>query len=345
MSTELAFQNRMLLKAPTFWFKVARIIKRIESTTGKFDIIHGNLMGDFLLTKSMTKKTPRIITVHHLACEALETANPSLMERMIGLGTELGITPLLEPIWIDRADRIIAVSGYSKSTVINRLGILDEKIEVIYNGWIPKKFGFSRDDLQEIMKRYRIPPNKPIILFVGRIGDKRKGLYYLLKALEVIRLKIDCALIVVGSGDKNQYQNIIQNKSAENIVFTGYVNDIDLCKIFSLCTVYACPSLLEGFGLTLLDAMSAGKPIVATKTGAIPEIVKDGINGSLVEPGDIFSLANTLIRYLVDENLCKEIGLVNINEVYGRFSWRKSAIATEMLYQDVLNNSPDQKAK
>jgi len=120
--------------------------------------------------------------------------------------------------------------------------------------------------------------NKPTLLFVGRIDDPRKGLDMLIKAFKFVLVYIDAQLIIVGNGKKEKIMELA-GPIAHYLFFLGYVDDITLKKCYSLCDVYICPSRLEGFGLTILEAFAAGKPVIATNTGAIPELIQNGING------------------------------------------------------------------
>ena len=83
---------------------------------------------------------------------------------------------------------------------------------------------------------------------------------------------------------------------AGKIIFIGYVDEVTLKKFYSLCNVYVCPSRLEGFGLTILEAFAAGKPVVATNVGAIPELLQEK-NGMLVEKEDISGMAKAIMYF------------------------------------------------
>jgi glycosyltransferase involved in cell wall biosynthesis len=97
-----------------------------------------------------------------------------------------------------------------------------------------------------------------------------------------------------------------------------------------------CPSRLEGFGLTLLEAMAAAKPIVATNVGAIPELMTEQ-NGSLVDPGDISALANAICHCLENQEPSESIGAYNAMYVRRRFDWQTTALSTEKVYRLVTS--------
>src|SRR5690606_17770231 len=100
--------------------------------------------------------------------------------------------------------------------------------------------------------------NKIILLFVGRIDDPRKGLDTLLHSVKKILDKKDIFLLIVGKGDQAGARKLSEIlKINDNIMFTGFVNSKNLKKYYLLCDIYVCPSRLEGFGLTILEAMVA----------------------------------------------------------------------------------------
>lgn len=329
------FINKPLLSAPSYWIGLRSQFKIIEKNVGGFDIVHGNAVSDFSLTKKIVN-VPRIITVHHLARDVLEVINPTFLSRVKNLGGEIGMTPFIEKICIERANKIITVSEYTKRKLVSLYNISLRKIEVIYNGCGKKNFRFSENEKDDVKEKYNISNDKPVLLFVGRVDDKRKRLDFLLKAFEIVLSKIDANLVVVGSGNKEPYKRLSSSLGiGENAIFTGYVDDLTLRKFYSICDIHVVPSRLEGFGLTILDAMAAGKPVVATNVGAIPEIVKNGENGILVGLGDVDGMSKAICTFLHDEKLAENIGERNVNYVKERFSWAKSAKEIERLYMQL----------
>jgi glycosyltransferase involved in cell wall biosynthesis len=136
--------------------------------------------------------------------------------------------------------------------------------------------------------------------------------------------KVDAWLVVVGKGDQTEARKLADSLGiSENVIFSGFVDEKILQKYYLLCDVYACSSNLEGFGLTILEAMVAKKPVVATKVGAIPEIITNGFNGIIVEFGDIQGMSSAICTFLGDKNLATEIGELNWNYVNDKFGWNK----------------------
>ena len=328
------FINRPLLSAPSYWISLKRRFGVIEKEIGSFDIVHANNIADFSLTKKMTK-APRVITLHHLAYSVLNTTKPTYFNRIKNLGGEIGIVPYIEKICVKRADKIIAVSNYTKKELTLTYNVPAAKIEVIYSGIEQKSFDFNKEEKKEIRHKFGLH-KKPTVIFVGRL-EERKGLPRLLEAFKQVLTNIDANLVVVGSGDQRPYRELASSLGIMNrVVFTGYVDELSLRKLYSICDVFASSSRLEGFGLTLVEAMAAGKPIVATKVGAIPETVKNRENGILVEIDDLRGLANGISTYLGDEKMAKNVGKRNAKYVKERFGWEKSAKEVERVYRQLV---------
>ncbi len=328
------FINRPLLSAPSYWVSLKRRFGVIEKEIGSFNIVHANNIADFSLTKKMTK-APRVLTIHHLARSVLNTTRPTYSNRIKNLGGETGIVPYIEKICINRADKIIAVSNYTKKELILTYNVPAAKIEVIYSGMEQKSFDFNEEEKKEIRDKFGLH-KKPTVIFVGRL-EQRKGLSRLLEVFKQVLTNIDANLVVVGSGAQRPYKELASSLGIMNrVVFTGYVDELSLRKLYSICDVFASSSRLEGFGLTLVEAMAAGKPIVATKVGGIPEIVKSGENGILVEVNDSDGLANGIYTYLRDKKLSKNVGTRNVKYVKERFIWEKSAKEMERVYRQLV---------
>ena len=144
-------------------------------------------------------------------------------------------------------------------------------------------------------------------------------------------------LLVVGKGDQNEARTLSTSLGIlDNVYFTGFVDEITLKKCYAICNVYVVPSRLEGFGLTLLEAMAAGKPVVATNVGAIPEIMKDKENGILVETNDINSMSNAICTILQNGIPAKNVGQDIIHLMNENFNWKNNAQETDKLYLQLI---------
>ena len=177
-----------------------------------------------------------------------------------------------------------------------------------------------------------------IILFVGRL-ILRKGLHLLLQAFKILRERItNVRLVVVGDGPERQrYLNQVKSMALEkDVIFTGFVDKTTLGKIYSLSDIVAIPSLNEPFGIVVLEAMLSRKPIVASNSGGIPEILQDNVNGRLVDPNDAFRFAEAMELFLKDKELSERIGRLNHKKVVENFTWARTAERTQEVYKMMI---------
>jgi glycosyltransferase involved in cell wall biosynthesis len=316
-------------KAFQFWINLPREIKKAE-IEGKFDIMHINGFCYWFLPKRLSP-APHVLTVHHLIRDAAENAGLDFSSRMKDISGENGfIMPLIEKRAIVSIDKIIAVSNYTKDRILQTYHIPSEMVDVVYNGVNFDDCTFTQEDLNEARKQLGLPA-LPVILFVGRVDDPRKGLDVLIQAFRRVLDEVDATLLVVGKGDQTTARDLA-GPALDRIVFTGFVDDVALKKCYALCDLYVCPSRLEGFGLTILEAFAAGKPVVATKVGAIPELVHDGQNGILVPPDNVTAMATAIALILQDSESYEQVGRGNAIYLGDTFSWAEAAGKTGRLY-------------
>ena len=243
----------------------------------------------FLLFLKLFKNCKILVLVHHLRHHEIEN-------RMLKF-----LDIRLETIFLMCADVVIAISENTKSE-IKRLTGKERNISVIYPGLEQDEFEITPTEESGEFN----------LLFVGDCV-RRKGLEYLIESLSSLNRK-DVHLHVVGRDDRDplyseHLRKLIEKKGLQGKVsFHGRVDGKRKQKIFRNSHIFVLPSLWEGYGMVVAEAMSYGLPIIATKVGAIPELVKDRVNGILVPPEDSQALTNA-ISYLIDNPLVgKEYG-------------------------------------
>ncbi len=184
----------------------------------------------------------------------------------------------------------------------------------------------------------RFCDGRPNILFVGRL-EKRKGFGFLLDAFKIVRTEIPQArLLVVGAfddDDKKPFVEHVRRNRIHGVRFIGRVPEEELPRYYHTCDVFCAPSLgYESFGMVLVEAMAAGKPVVASAIPGYTEVVKSGAEGLLVPPGDTQALARAIIHLLNNPQLREWMGEMGRRKAV-RYSWRQ--IASEVLeyYQEI----------
>jgi phosphatidyl-myo-inositol alpha-mannosyltransferase len=207
--------------------------------------------------------------------------------------------------------------------------------EIIPNGIDYERFATPHPPLE------RPGEGGPTILFVGRM-EKRKGLKYLIRAMIGVWNHFpDARLLVAGGGPLlEDYKRLVEDNGLPNVEFAGFVPAKDLPRYYQSCDIFCAPSTgQESFGIVLLEAMAAGKPLVATDIGGYSSVVQHGKEGFLVPPKDEQALALSLVRLLSDADLRSRMGMAGQSRA-ALFSWDKVADRVLGYYEDVIDSRP-----
>jgi glycosyltransferase involved in cell wall biosynthesis len=237
------------------------------------------------------------------------------------------------PFFLRKADHVIAISKATARDAMELYNLNQEKITVIYGGITPH-FRPVTDERrqQQIRSHYSLPHR--FILFVGTL-EPRKNLPNLLRAFAAANTG-EVKLVIAGK--KGWFYQPIFNLVRElgieqEVQFLGFVPDEDLPVLYSLAEVFAFPSLYEGFGLPVLEAMACGAPVITSNISSLPEVAGDA--AWLVEPSDVQGMRLAIERLVNEPTLRQEFsrrGLVQSSQ----FSWRRAAEETLDLYRHVL---------
>lgn len=231
---------------------------------------------------------------------------------------------------------LLAVSGRVKQQ-LEHGGVEPERIKVLYSGLTVSQ----RDRCvsgEAIRERYGIQPDQPVIGTVAHLFP-RKGYEYLLTALVKVRETIPSVkCLIVGHGDQEytaQLQGLMRNLDLdETVLFVG--NQADVWPYIEVMDIMVLPSIMEGFGIALLEAMALGKPVVATHVGGIPEVVEDGVTGRLVAPRDSASLALEILSLLGDPEKRQQMGQAGITRVKEMFTTKQFGHQLMEIYDELL---------
>jgi len=238
-----------------------------------------------------------------------------------------------------RAKIIIADSYSTKNDIMKFMGIEDSKIHVVYLA-PDKKFRIL--DKNEInlstLEKYGI--NKNFILSVGTI-EPRKNFKTLIRAFDLFKEKNKIAktykLVIVGkTGWKSEetFEAYNNSKNKKDIIFTGEIPDDDLLQLYNCASLFVYPTIFEGFGLPILEAMACGIPVIASNTSSIPEILNH--DNLLFNPFDENEISRKINNILSTPQLREEIRDLCIKEV-SKFSWQKTALDTFRVYNLCFN--------
>ncbi|WP_420645228.1 glycosyltransferase family 4 protein [Candidatus Leptofilum sp.] len=281
-------------------------------------------------TAPLRASCPTVITIHDASLFLHSTYHP--MSRLLALR-------LLLPHVARRATAVITVSHHARLDLMRILKLPAEKIHVIHEA-APDNFQPLEDRVQreKLRQHYRLPDK--FILFVGTI-EPRKNLTRLIRAVASLRRRgCGARLVLVGPNGwllNGSLQKEIENLGLQDVVQNlGYVPQEDLPGIYSLATLFAFPSLYEGFGLPPLEAMACGTPVLTSRNSAMAEICGDA--AYLVNPQDEAAITDGLATLLQDADLrahLRQAGLARAKQ----YSWQQTARETAAVYQQALNGS------
>ncbi|NWF68320.1 MAG: glycosyltransferase family 4 protein [Chloroflexi bacterium] len=241
------------------------------------------------------------------------------------------------------AAQVLTLTEASKADIVQRLGIAAEKITTTYlaadEAYHPR-LGAERD--AAVRAKYALPDD--FVLYIGGF-DVRKQLNQLLLAYTYVAQAEGDAYPLVIAGREPQWGTLMfpdmrryaaELGLTEHIRWIGFVDEADKPSLFRLAKVFAYPSIYEGFGLPVLEAMASGTPVVANEIPALTEIVGDG--AFLVEVGDARKMAGALLALLGQKPLRESLTNLGLAQAT-RFSWRKTAQETLAAYERVLKQS------
>lgn len=304
-------------------YKQTRIPNRLLNIAFKvfgapsFESLSGNHGAVFMPNPNMIalrSTTKLVLVVHDLS--------PILMPETYSWKAQAWHKFINIPKLVRRADKLIAVSEYTKQVLVNKLDISSDKITVAKLGVDHERFHAKLDVnvLRSVRNRYGLPGQ--FILFVGTI-EPRKNLERLLQAFE--QVSGDVSLVIAGKPGwryDEVFRLINNSRKAKLIHYLGYVPESDKPALMKLASVFAWPSLYEGFGLPPLEAAAVGTPVVTSNVTSLPEVMAD--SAMLVNPYNVDEIAQALVVLLTQESLREQFIRRGLDRAK-LFNWRNTA--------------------
>ena len=267
----------------------------------------------------------RVVTIH----DAIPYVYPQTSTRLDWL-----IYHVWLPLAVRQADAVITVSEQSRKDILTHLPVLPERVVVVSEAADRRFHPMEPAEVAPILRTYDV--QQPYILYVGAL-ESRKNLPRLLEAYALLReWSPQWRLVIVGAR-KWKFSPIfdaVQRLGLEtHVTFTGYVEDEHLPALYAGADLFAFPSLYEGFGLPVLEAMACGTPVVTSNASSLPEVAGDA--ALLVDPYDVEQIAQAMWLVLSQPALAaalREKGLARA----AQFSWERTARETIAVYERVL---------
>ena len=310
-------------RVPGGWgIAILRLARHIGRVLGTYpDIVHWHSCDNYALAAQVAKCRGRVFTNH---------SSGFLMDlEDSARWGELGL-------YVGCADRVI---GPSEELCVAARKVAGQNLVAVNipNCVDPDRFRPDIDS-QSLKEEYGLPSDRRIVLCARRLVPKN-GVVYLAQALARLGQWRDRAFAVfAGDGpERDKVQRVLLEAGwGASMKFLGDVDNNRMPELVagSYCAVF--PSLLEATSIAALEAMAAGRPVIATRVGGLPEIVADGVNGLLVGPRDSDGLAAALDRVLSNGDLAVRMGCSGRNQVLSRFSWAAIAARTVDVYEGAI---------
>lgn len=238
---------------------------------------------------------------------------------------------ILEKLGLVNAD-LVLVNSRAIEQELNAYELPLPRVEVVANGV----------DLETFQPGADWPADEGYVLFVGRLVAQ-KGVTFLLEALSVVLQRCpETRLIVVGDGELDLFLKRITRYLGipHRVTFLDWTTGPDLVALYQRAKFVVVPSLYEPFGIVALEAMACGRPVIASRTGGLAEIVNDGVNGFLVEVGNYLQLAQRMVNLIKDQERREAMGEAARRRA-AEFSWDRVADQTLALYNDLAGQQID----
>lgn len=287
-------------------------VSSIIAVQHEFDVIHAHDWMTFPAGIAAKKLSGKPLFVHVHATEhdrAGEHVNTFVYD--------------IEKKGMEEADKVIAVSQWTKDIIVQRYGISDDKVVVVHNGVLQ----------DERVPVFTAPPvGSHVVTFLGRVTHQKGPQYFVNAARDVISEFPNAHFVVAGSGDMlpQIIQRVAQLKLSAHFHFTGFLRKEEIDKVLSHTSVYVMPSVSEPFGITPLEAMHAGVPVIISNQSGVAEVISNTIK---VDFWDTYSLAHVICSILKYKSLSKTMQENAWHELK-EITWQKAAKKLNTLYHE-----------
>ncbi|MFW5745938.1 MAG: glycosyltransferase family 4 protein [Nanoarchaeota archaeon] len=282
-----------------------------------FDVIHAHDWMTYKAGISAKHYTGKPLVVHIHATEFDRTGGNGVNQMVYDIERE----------GFHAADRILAVSNLTKNTVVRHYGVPEEKVEVVHNA---VEFPSERVQCQS-----RISETDKIVLFLGRITLQKGPDYFVEAARKVLDFQPDTTFVVAGSGDMEgrMMQRAAELGMSDKMLFTGFLRGPEIDKAYAMADLYVMPSVSEPFGITPLESMRNGTPVLISKQSGVSEVVTHALRCDF---WDINEMTNKILAVTSHDSLRQDLSENGEKEVH-TFTWDVPAHKCVQAYKQVLS--------
>lgn len=296
---------------------LAREIAKRES----FDIIHAHDWLCYPAGIAAKEVSAKPLVVHIHATEFDRTGGHNVNEQVYAIEKE----------GFSKADKIVAVSNFTKQKVIDNYDISPEKIAVVHNGLDFQETAhnfYNSLNLGELKKKFKI------VLFLGRLTLQKGPDYFLLAAKKVLQKNPNIYFVMAGSGDMEAQliNSAIDLGIADKVIFTGFLRDENLAKIYQLADLYILPSVSEPFGITALEALGHGTPAIISKQSGVGEVIKNCLKVDFWDINEMAAKILAVLQYPILRQAMSQNGQSEAQNI----TWDNSAKICLDVYNNIL---------
>jgi glycosyltransferase involved in cell wall biosynthesis len=302
-----------------------RVLRELRRRRDAYDIVHDNQVLGYGNLGIPRLGLPLVTSIHHPISvdRRIELEAAKGLKQRFGKRRWYGFVRMQARV-AARVGPVLTVSGSSKHDIVRDFGVLPEQVHILPLG-VDERYFHSRGD--------RVPGR---IVAVASADSPLKGVATLLRAVAKLATERDVHVVVVGrptpGGPTDKL--VAELSLGDRVRFVSGISDDELGELLASAEIAAVPSLYEGFSLPAVEHMASGTPLVASRTGALPEVVGDA--AVLVEPGDVEELAAVFRRLHDSPEERQRVGAAGYARVQERFTWSAVARATVRHYQDAI---------
>lgn len=306
-----------LISEVNFYGELAREIAKKE----QFDVIHAHDWLSFMAGIEAKKISGKPLVVHVHATEfdrSGEKVNQQIYD--------------IEKMGMEFADKVIAVSNFTKNIIVSRYGIHPNKVEVVWNGVEVNNFREqSHPELVELL----VEMGCKMVLFVGRMTMQKGPDYFLEAAKKVLQYNPNVVFVVAGSGDmEGQIVRLAVDLGiSDHVLFTGFLRGIELDAVYQAADLFVMPSVSEPFGITALESVTYGTPVIISKQSGVSEALHSALT---VDFWDTDDMANKMLSVLGYDSLHECLSCDGMSEI-GKINWDAAAGKCLAVYESLLH--------
>jgi glycosyltransferase involved in cell wall biosynthesis len=295
--------------------RYALIIEQLAKNIS-FDVIHAHDWMTFPAAMKARDVSGKPLVIHFHATEydrAGESGSPQVYH--------------IERSAINAANRVIAVSGWTSKLLVSKYLVDDSKVDIVHNGIIKSGKGVVRT---------RSPLGEKIITFLGRITFQKGPEYFVRAAAKVLAQFPDCHFVMAGSGDAlpQMIKMVAGSGMSSRFHFTGFLSKHETEQLLSFSSVYVMPSVSEPFGLTPLEAIQAGVPVVISKQSGVSEVMNHALKVDFWNVDELVGAITSIMKHKSLADTLRENAQKDVQAI----SWQAAAQKIKCIYDEAITN-------